>query len=351
MGKEIKFGLSAPMPGADLEGLLKFSVKADKLGFDTVWYPDHIVFVSPTEAHEAWTVATAAATMTKNIRLGTVSDPHRMHPAVFAQRLATIDHISKGRVTLALGVGESMNLDAYGIKWNRPLARLREAMKIMQRLWASEGPVNFIGEFYTMSDAFLQVKPYQRNRIPMYIATHSPKGLRLTGEVADGWLPIDLTPNLYAEYLKTIEEGTQLGGRSLDDIDTALWAFTSVGKNVDDAYKTLEPFKYVLIMQDQLKKAGYEIEIPEEYKGLNYFNVVPQDEAGRQKFRELGKFFPREAVLDFTITGSKKDCIKKIEQYVDKGVRHFVLFYRFSPNPEKALKTYAKEIIPYFKER
>ncbi len=349
MGKEIKFGLSAPMPGADLEGLLKFSVKADKLGFDTVWYPDHIVFVSPTEAHEAWTVATAAATMTKNIRLGTVSDPHRMHPAVFAQRLATIDHISKGRVTLALGVGESMNLDAYGIKWNRPLARLREAMKIMQRLWASEGPVNFTGEFYTMSDAFLQVKPYQRNRIPMYIATHSPKGLRLTGEVADGWLPIDLTPNLYAEYLKTIEEGTQLGGRSLDDIDTALWAFTSVGKNVDDAYKTLEPFKYVLIMQDQLKKAGYDVEIPEEYKGLNYFNVVPQDEAGRQKFRELGKFFPREAVLDFTITGSTRDCIKKIEQYVDKGVKHFVLFYRFSPNPEKALKAYAKEIIPYFK--
>jgi alkanesulfonate monooxygenase SsuD/methylene tetrahydromethanopterin reductase-like flavin-dependent oxidoreductase (luciferase family) len=59
-----------------------------------------VVFVSPTEAHEAWTIATAAAMLTKNIKLGTVSDPHRMHPAVFAQRLASIDHISKGRVTL-----------------------------------------------------------------------------------------------------------------------------------------------------------------------------------------------------------------------------------------------------------
>jgi alkanesulfonate monooxygenase SsuD/methylene tetrahydromethanopterin reductase-like flavin-dependent oxidoreductase (luciferase family) len=289
---------------------------------------------------------------TKNISLGTVSDPHRMHPAVFAQRLATIDHLSKGRVCLTLGVGESMNLDAYGIKWNRPLARLREAMKVMQKLWESEGPIDIHAEFYNLSNAFLQVRPYNRGRIPIYIATHTPKGLHLTGEMGDGWLPIDLTPGPYAAYLKTIEEGTRLAGRTLDDnFDTALWVFTSLGKNVDEAYKTLEPFKYVLIMQDQLKKAGYDVEIPEEYKGLNYFNVVPQDAAGRQKFREIGKFFPREAVLDFTITGSKKDCIEKIEKYIDKGVKHFVLFYRFSPDPEKTLKTYAKEIIPYFKGR
>ena len=349
MAKEIKFGLSAPMPGADMDGLLKFSVMADKLGFDTVWYPDHVVFVSPTEAHEAWTIATAAAMMTKNIKLGTVSDPHRMHPAVFAQRLASIDHISKGRVTLTLGVGESMNLDAYGIKWNKPLTRLRESMQVMQKLWAAEGPVNYKGEFYEMKDAFLQVKPYKRNRIPTYIATHTPKGLKLAGELSDGWLPIDLNPKLYAEYLGTIKESAKSAGRKMSEIDPALWVFTSLGKNQDEAYKTLEPFKYVLVMQDQLKKAGYDVKIPEEYHGLNYFNVVPQDEAGRQKFRQLGQFFPREAIMDFTITGSKQDCIKKIEKYISKGVRHFVLFYRFSPDPEKALKTYAKDIIPYFK--
>ncbi len=349
MAKEIKFGLSAPMPGADMDGLLKFSVMADKLGFDTVWYPDHVVFVSPTEAHEAWTIATAAAMMTKNIKLGTVSDPHRMHPAVFAQRLASIDHISKGRVTLTLGVGESMNLDAYGIKWNKPLTRLRESMQVMQKLWAADGPVNYKGEFYEMKDAFLQVKPYKRKRIPTYIATHTPKGLKLAGELGDGWLPIDLNPKLYAEYLGTIKESAKSAGRKMSEIDPALWVFTSLGKNQDEAYKTLEPFKYVLVMQDQLKKAGYDVKIPEEYHGLNYFNVVPQDEAGRQKFRQLGQFFPREAIMDFTITGSKQDCIKKIEKYISKGVRHFVLFYRFSPDPEKALKTYAKDIIPYFK--
>jgi alkanesulfonate monooxygenase SsuD/methylene tetrahydromethanopterin reductase-like flavin-dependent oxidoreductase (luciferase family) len=349
MAKDIKFGLAAPMPGADLDGLIDFSVKADELGFDGVWFPDHVVFVSPTEAHEAWTVATAAAMKTSNISIGTVSDPHRMHPAVFAQRLATIDHISKGRVKLTLGVGESMNLDAYGIEWNRPLARLREAMTVMQKLWATEGPCDFEGEFFNLKEAFLQVKPYKRNRIPIYMATHTPKGLKLTGELGDGWLPFDLTPNLYGQYLATVKEGAEGVGRSLDDIDVGLWVFTSLGENEDEAYKTLEPFKYVLCMQDQLKKAGYDVDIPEEYHGLNYFNIIPQDEEGRKKFRELGQFFPREAIIDFTITGSKQDCIKKIEKFIDKGVRNFVLFYRFSPDPALALETYAKEIIPYFK--
>lgn len=350
MGKDIKFGLAAPMPGADLNGLLDFAVTADDLGFDTVWIPDHVVFVSPTEAHEAWTIATAAAMKTHNISIGTVSDPHRMHPAVFAQRLASIDHISNGRVTLTLGVGESMNLDAYGIEWNRPLARLREAMTVMQKLWATEDPCDFEGEFFNLKDAFLQVKPYLRNRIPIYIATHTPKGLKLTGELADGWLPLDLNPHLYGEYLKEIHAGAEGAGRSPDEIDPALWVFTSLGDSVDHAYETLEPFKYVLVMQEQLKKAGYDVEIPEEYHGLNYFNVIPQDEEGREKFRKIGQFFPREAILDFTITGAKKDCIEKIEKFIDKGVRHFVLFYRFSPDPAKALETYAKEIIPYFKD-
>ena len=350
MGKDIKFGLSAPMPGADVNGLIEFSIKADKLGFDTIWYPDHLLFVAPGAiAPEAWTVAAAAAPQTTNIQLGTVSDPHRMHPSVFAQRLATVDQLSKGRTVLTLGVGESMNLDAFGIEWNKPLGKLKESIDVMNMLWETDEPINFDGQFYKLEDAFLQIKPYERNSIPFYIATHTPKGLQLAGEKGDGWLPIDLNPGLYKKYLGDITSAADNAGRALDDFDPALWVFTSLGKDVDEAYKSLEPFKYVLVMQDQLLKAGYDVDIPEEYHGINYFNIVPTDEDKRAKFRELGQLFPREAILDFTITGAKKDCIEKIEKYIDAGVRNFVLFYRFSPDPDLALETYAKEIIPYFK--
>ena len=350
MGKDIKFGLSAPMPGADVNGLIEFSIKADKLGFDTIWYPDHLLFVAPGAiAPEAWTVAAAAAPQTTNIQLGTVSDPHRMHPSVFAQRLATVDQLSKGRTVLTLGVGESMNLDAFGIEWNKPLGKLKESIDVMNMLWETDEPINFDGQFYKLEDAFLQIKPYERNSIPFYIATHTPKGLQLTGEKGDGWLPIDLNPGLYKQYLGDITSAAENVNRPLDDFDPALWVFTSLGNDVDEAYKSLEPFKYVLVMQDQLLKAGYDVDIPEEYHGINYFNIVPTDEEKRTKFRELGQLFPREAILDFTITGAKKDCIEKIEKFIDAGVRNFVLFYRFSPDPDLALETYAKEIIPYFK--
>lgn len=352
MAEAIKFGLSAPMPGADTRGLLEFSKKADKLGFSAIWYPDHTVFVAPGAlAPEAWTIASAAAGITSGIHLATVSDPHKIHPATFAQRLATVDQLSGGRATVAMGVGESMNLDAYGIPWNKPFTRMREAVEVMQLLWKNDesNPVHYEGEFFNLKDAFLQIRPFERDRIPVYFATHTPRGLALTGEMGDGWLPIDLNPALYERYLGEIHAAADKAGRDRGEIDPALWVFTSLGENEDEAYKTIEPFKYVLIMQEQLAAAGYDVKIPDEYKGLNYFNIIPQDTEGRAKFREIGRFFPREAIMDFTITGSKDDCIKRIEAFVDKGVRNFVLFYRFSPDPEKALETYAKEIIPYFK--
>lgn len=346
---EIKFGMCAPMPGQDLKGLVDFAVRSDKLGFDSIWFPDHLLFVANAQGLEGWTVGTIAAEKTKNIKIGTVSDPHRMHPAVFAQRLATIDQLSEGRVELTMGVGESMNLDPFCINWDRPLAKMKESIKVMRMLWESQEPMDFAGEFYSLDKGFLQVTPYERTNIPIKLATHTPRGLQAVGEMADGWLPIDLTPDLYREYLDVIEGSAQKVDRSLEGFDPSLWLFTSLGNSEDEAYKTLEPFKYVLVMQDQLIKAGYDIDIPEEYAGLNYFNVLPTDEQGRENLRDLGKLFPREAIIDFTITGTKDDCIKKIEKYIDKGVRNFILFYRFSPDPEEALRVYAEEIMPYFK--
>ena len=346
---KIKFGLVPPMPGADSQGLIEFCIKADQMGFDSLWFPDHLAFIAPSPAYEAWTIAASIAQLTQNIIIGSTSDPHRNHPAVFAQRLATVDHISKGRVALGLGVGESMNTDAYGIPWDKPFERMIEAVDVMKLLWSTKETVDYKGNFFNLEKASLLLNLYNdRESIPFYYATHTDKGLDLIGKSGDGWMPIDLTPNLYKESLDKIETSAINSGRTLDDIDSTLWVFTSVGVNEDEAYKTLEPFRYVCIMQDQLKKAGYDIDIPDEYKGLNYFNITPTDEEKKQRFRDMGKFFPREAVIDFTITGSKKACIDKIENYIEKGVKHFVLFHYFSPNPDLAMEIYAKEIIPYF---
>ena len=203
---KIKFGLVPPMPGADADGLVDFSVKADKLGFDSLWLPDHLSFISPHPAFEAWTIAAAIAVKTKNITIGATSDPHRNHPAVLAQRLATVDHLSKGRVALALGVGESMNLDAYGIPWDKPFQRMTESIDVMKLLWSTKETVNYKGEFFNMEKASLLLNLYEdKESVPFYFATHTDKGLDLTGRIGNGWMPIDLTPDLYKESLDKIE--------------------------------------------------------------------------------------------------------------------------------------------------
>ena len=246
---KIKFGLVPPMPGADCDGLIDFSIKADKLNFDSLWFPDHLAFIAPSPAFEAWTIAAAVAKLTKNITIGTTSDPHRNHPAVFAQRLATVDHISKGRVALGLGVGESMNTDAYGIPWDNPFQRMTESMDIMKLLWSTKDPVNYDGEFFKLKDASLLLNLYKdKKTLPFYFATHTDKGLDLIGRAGDGWMPLDLTPNLYNEYLSKIEVSAKNSGRNLNQIDTTIWIFTSLGSNEDEAYKSLEPFRYVCII-------------------------------------------------------------------------------------------------------
>jgi len=129
MGKNIKFGIAAPVPGVSVKDLIKFSVNTEKLGFHSLWFPDHVLFMAQKICPEVWSVITAAASETKKIQMGTISDPHRMHPAILAQRLSTVDHISNSRIFITLGYGEKMNLDPYGIAWDKPLERVKESVK------------------------------------------------------------------------------------------------------------------------------------------------------------------------------------------------------------------------------
>ncbi len=77
-------------------------------------------------------------------------------------------------------------------------------------------------------------------------------------------------------------------------------------------------------------------------------NVLITDEVGKQKLRELGNLYSKEAVFDFSLSGSPKDCIKRIEQYIDAGVNHFII-HNFSTAPEWSYKVLTKEVIPYFR--
>jgi len=343
--KGVRFGAVLPWltPVAEILDIARASEEA---GFNSVWTGDHLVHITPRTVPEAWTILTAAAMVTKRLLLGTsVTDPHRYHPAVLAQRLATIDQFSSGRVILGLGAGVAMDLEPFGIDWSKPVSKLMESVELMRRLWVEER-FSYEGDFWKFKDAFLQIKPIQ-SKVPIYFAANSPRTLRLSGEMADGWLPFLLTPELYKKRLKLIEEAARKAGRTLDDIDAGLYVITSVADKAEDAYKQLDRVKF-WIAPNLLKEAGYEVELPEEFSSYSYLDLLPTREC-TELITRYGKLVPREAAIEFSIAGSPQDCIDKIDEFVKAGVKHFIL-HDMEPSQRKVRELYQKEIIHRFAE-
>lgn len=347
--KKIRFGCFMPIPATPVEKLFRIAKVNEEAGFDSIWFPDHLLFMPPGTVPEAWSILAATAVATEKAVLGTcVSDPHRYHPAVFAQKIATVDRISGGRVILGLGAGEAMNLDPFGIEWRTPVSKLVEAVTIMRKLWSGE-VFTYEGRFWKLKDAFLQINPV-KGKVPIYFGANSPRTLRLTGEMAEGWLSIPLSPGLYKKRLELVKEGANKSGRSLDSIDTGVYLYTSITEKAEDAYKQLDAMKAQVIPSPEiLAEAGYNIDLPQDLRSISYFKASPDPE-WLEKFLKYGELIPKEAAIEFSIAGTIEECIDKIDEYIKAGVKHFLLI-NIGPDPRRVVELYSREIIPRFTQR
>ncbi len=340
-----KFSIVAPA-GEEPRRLLDFIRRAENSGFDGFWAGDHLVFTSKPRAFDVLSTIGAAGIITNRMFMGSISDTHKLHPAVFAQRLATLDHLTSGRFILGLGIGEAMNLDPYGIMWNKPLSRMVESVKLIRKLWESPEPFDFEGEFFQFKKAVLGAKPIG-GKVPIYIAAHRPRSLRVAAEMGDGWITLPQPSFLFARKREQVEGWRKDSGGDLDKFDKCLYIFTSIANDKDAAFKAMEHLRHIIIWSELYEEA-YGVKLPEEYRDFSYMNVLMTDEIGKQKLRDLGKLFSKEAVFDFTLSGSARDCIKRIEEYIEAGVNHFII-HNFSADPEWSYKVLTEEIIPYFR--
>jgi len=346
-GTDIRFGCFLPIPASPVRKLLKIAKANEEAGFDSIWVPDHLLFIPPGTVPEAWSTLAAAAVETDKAFLGTcVTDPHRYHPAVLAQKVSTVDQISGGRAVLGLGAGEAMNLEPFGIEWRKPVSKLVEFVMVIRKLWAGE-ILNHEGEFFRLKDAFLQINPVN-GRVPVYFGANSPRTLRLAGEIADGWLSIPLSPKLYEERLKLVKRSAEKANRHMKDIDTGVYLYTSVAEEAEDAYRQIENMKSQVIPSPELlREAGYDVELSKELQSLSYFKALLNPE-WVQRFLDFGELIPMEAAIEFSIAGTVEECIEKIAEFIKAGVKHFLLL-NVGPDPRQVVKTYGEEIIPYFK--
>lgn len=169
---------------------------ADTDGWHCFWYADHYMpntgdeSVESGDVHECWSMLPAIAAVTERVRLGPLVAPTSVHhPALLANRAATIDQLSGGRFVLGIGAGWQINEHkAYGFDLEAPgprVSRFEESIQIVRSLLDNER-TTFHGDFYDIVDAPCDPKPVQQ-QLPILVGTGSPRMLKITARHAQEW--------------------------------------------------------------------------------------------------------------------------------------------------------------------
>jgi alkanesulfonate monooxygenase SsuD/methylene tetrahydromethanopterin reductase-like flavin-dependent oxidoreductase (luciferase family) len=176
--------------------ILAMARRAEELGFDTVWIPDHLIIdiprpgAQPEGAWEAWSLAAALAAATERVGIGfLVTCTAFRNPALLAKMADTVDEISGGRLILGLGAGWcKLEFDAFGYPFDHRVSRFAEALAIVSGLLRN-GHLDYKGEYYQVRDCELRPRGPRPQGPPILVGSSS-KGermLRLAARYADIW--------------------------------------------------------------------------------------------------------------------------------------------------------------------
>ena len=240
--KDLKLGLQLgywqAQPPPDLTGIVQ---EAESLGYDSIW-------TAEAWGSDAFTPLAWIAAHTSRVRLGTaVVQLSARTPTAAAMATLTLDHLSKGRVMLGLGVSGPQVVEGwYGQPFGKPLARTREYVDVIRQVLRRDAPVQNDGPHYplpyTGENAWGLGKPLRsithplRPEVPIFLGAEGPKNVALAAEICEGWLPLYYSPyrpEVYADSLKHAKPGFEIA--------------TTVAINVtDDVAAGLVPIKAML---------------------------------------------------------------------------------------------------------
>ncbi|HJY83101.1 MAG TPA: LLM class F420-dependent oxidoreductase [Candidatus Binatia bacterium] len=244
----MKLGLSIGYSGANLRLPLARLIRAEELGYDSVW---------SAEAYGSDAVSPLAyiAAVTKRIRLGTgVMQLAGRTPANAAMCAATVDALAgEGRFIAGLGVSGPQIVEGwYGQPWGRPYYRLRDYVTIMRKIFRREEPVSHAGREialpYDGPGAIGLGKPlksilHMNANIPIFLGVANEASVKLCAELCDGWLPLGLVPGEFPRFRPWLEAGFRRGGstKSLKDFEIFTMVRVVIDRDVHAAFERMKP--------------------------------------------------------------------------------------------------------------
>lgn len=212
---------------------VKFIADAERLGVDSVW-------TAETWAFDALTPLAYAAAGTTKVRLGTgIAQLGARSPAMLAMSAMALQAMSGGRFVLGVGVSGPQVMEGWhGVSFRAPVQRTRETIEIVRRVARGER-LAYDGDVYTLP---LPDGPGRALRsfappveIPIWVASLGPRNLRLTGELADGWIGQAVVPETADVFTSHLEAGAATGGRTLADLELSVMASLEFTDDVDEA--------------------------------------------------------------------------------------------------------------------
>ena len=194
-------GIALPIiANIDIDNQLKIAIKAEQLGFKSVWASDHIIIPQEWKGRfsdifpDPFIMLTAISQNTSKITLGTsaIILPYR-NPIIVAKMLSTLDNLCNGRLICTVAPGwMKEEFDILGVPYEGRIPKTEEFIKILKNLW-SENPDPFEGEFYTFKNVSFQPKPLQ-DKLQIWMGGNADGAIQRAVEYADGWQPIWFSP-------------------------------------------------------------------------------------------------------------------------------------------------------------
>ena len=221
----MKLGLAIGYSGATMDLPVKRVQLAERLGYDSVW-------TAEAYGSDAVTPLAYLGAVTERIKLGTgIMQVSARTPANAAMCAGTIDAMAgSGRFLAGLGVSGPQIVEGwYGEPWGRPYYWLKDYVEIMRKVFRRGKPLTSI----------LHMNP----DIPIYIGSGNEATVRLTGEVADGWLPLGYTPGTFHEYKGWLEEGfaRAKNGKGFHNFEIQASVHVEIDEDVAAALNRLKP--------------------------------------------------------------------------------------------------------------
>jgi len=318
---------------------------ADRLGIEYAWEVEHHFLEEYSHSSAPEVFLAACSQRTKNIRLGhgiTLMPPGYNHPARVAERIATLDLVSNGRVDWGTGESSSrMELEGFGINPMKKREMWMEAVGETARMMASDPYPGFDGEFFSMPHRNVVPKPLQTPHPPLWVACSNRETIRLAAKLGIGALTFafvhpDEAKYWVEEYYETFEKECEPIGQAVNP-NIAMVAGFMVHEDSETALERgLEGFKFF----------GY---------ALSHFYITGTHVPGRfdvwQDFKENGNygFAPTGCI------GNVDEVREHLEKFEALGVDQTIFIQQGGRNRHdhicEALELFGDRILPEFKER